>query len=204
MSHKNLYNDKYCKNVHDNVLLKKYSDRLRLKQILKFIEFNPDDKVLEIGANTGKFTKEIGKYSPDIIGIDFNKNAIEIANRPNIILMNAEDLKFPDNSFDKIISIHVIEHIPNIEKAFSEISRVLKHDGQVFLIYPFELVRGFNAIPDAIRIHKNPLIARKLHLHKVTPKKIKKMIAGTDLKIEKSGFFFGLDPSFYTLLKKTK
>ena len=44
--------------------------------------------------------------------------------------------RFPDNHFDYIIANHVLEHIKNEEKAFSEIKRVLKSDGKFIFSFP--------------------------------------------------------------------
>lgn len=50
---------------------------------------------------------------------------------------NALDLSFEDNSFDIIISNDVYEHIPDIEKAFSEAYRTLKTGGYLVYTVPF-------------------------------------------------------------------
>lgn len=42
---------------------------------------------------------------------------------------NLESMTFPDNTFDIFITQDVFEHVLNPEKAFKEISRVLKHNG---------------------------------------------------------------------------
>jgi len=203
MSSKILYNDYYCRQIQNN-FLKSFCYNLRLKTIIKLLKINSDDKILEIGANTGEITKELMKLSNHIVGIDVNENAIKIANMPNVILMDAQKLDFKNNFFDKIASIHTIEHIPNIKKTLSEIDRVLKLGGQAAFIYPYEIFRGSSALIDAIKIYGNPIYARKLHVHKLNPRKIEKMIADTNLKIKKSGIFFEPVPAFYTLLEKYK
>lgn len=42
---------------------------------------------------------------------------------------DAMDLKFPDNSFDIVVSVATFEHIPDLEKCLAEIKRVLKPGG---------------------------------------------------------------------------
>jgi len=202
MSKKSLYNLGYCKNVHHNFGKRTYKYNKRLEQLLKLTEFNSKDRVLEIGANTGDLTREIMKHANNVIGIDLNADAVKIANSSNILLMNAENLKFPDKSFDKIVSVHTIEHIPNIKKAFCEINRVLSDNGNVILFYPLEIIRGIAAVRDAIMVHKNIFTARKLHKHKLNPSKIKRLVDGTNLQIKESGIYFEFYPSFYTVLTK--
>ncbi len=56
----------------------------------------------------------------------------------NVVVMDAsaENLPYPDNSFDMVFSSHVIEHVPDVNKAISEINRVLKPGGLNICIVP--------------------------------------------------------------------
>ncbi len=54
-----------------------------------------------------------------------------------IVKMNAENLKFKNDSFDFILSIHSFEHIQNIEKVIIEIKRVLKKGGSFYIAIDF-------------------------------------------------------------------
>lgn len=45
-------------------------------------------------------------------------------------------LPFADNQFDIIIASHVLEHIPNLQKALKEIHRTLKSTGQAIVMFP--------------------------------------------------------------------
>lgn len=52
------------------------------------------------------------------------------------------DLPFVDNSFDCILCNHVLEHIPDDEKAMKELFRVLKPEGMAILQIPQDLNRA--------------------------------------------------------------
>ena len=62
----------------------------------------------------------------------------------------SRSLPFADESFDKIYSFHVIEHIQNLGRVFAEIDRVLPPGGRVLLVYPAEPIRGLYVVPSAI------------------------------------------------------
>src|SRR5262249_4630798 len=47
-------------------------------------------------------------------------------------------LAFEDASFDRVIAIHVLEHLPNLPAALSEIDRLLKPDGVFSAVIPCE------------------------------------------------------------------
>jgi ubiquinone/menaquinone biosynthesis C-methylase UbiE len=82
--------------------------------------------------------------------------------------MNIEDLKFAENTYDIIVSIAVFEHIKNLQKAVSELHRVLKKGGFAYIVihmYPsfsgnhYNLYRSINKIPpwDHLRSQKRPV-----------------------------------------------
>ena len=48
-----------------------------------------------------------------------------------------ENLSFPDDEFDLIVSSDVFEHVPNPSKAFAECARVLKKGGVMLTTIPF-------------------------------------------------------------------
>ena len=47
--------------------------------------------------------------------------------------MNAEDLKFKDNTFDFVLSVLSFEHFKNVEKCAKELKRVLKKGGKFYI-----------------------------------------------------------------------
>jgi SAM-dependent methyltransferase len=53
-----------------------------------------------------------------------------------MVKMDICDIQFPDNSFDVIYCSHVLEHIPDDQKAMQEFWRVITPDGQAIIIVP--------------------------------------------------------------------
>jgi SAM-dependent methyltransferase len=47
-------------------------------------------------------------------------------------------IPFPDGYFDRILTIHVLEHLHNLPSALEEIKRVMKKDGQFCVVIPCE------------------------------------------------------------------
>ncbi len=177
-------------------------DPLQAGPILKKLNVRPGERVLEIGCNRGRLLKKLQKQNINAIGIDVNEKAVQKKVVDEVYLMDAENLEFEDESFDKIYSAHTIEHIPNLKKAIDEMDRVLKPGGRIVLIYPFEPIRGITVALRALFFYGNPLKARQIHLHKLTPKKIQELIEGTRLKHIESGFPIPLIPQYLTVLEK--
>jgi ubiquinone/menaquinone biosynthesis C-methylase UbiE len=88
---------------------------------------NKDSRVLCIGARTGQEVvafREMGAIN--VIGIDL------VPNIPHVIECDAHSISYDENTFD-IVYTNIINHSIDVEKMISEIERVLKVDGFLFL-----------------------------------------------------------------------
>lgn len=194
----NLYQQQFEKGITP-LFFKKH---LHNRQSLQLLKPQKNDKILEIGCNHGHLVKLLRNYSQFVTGIDVNQAAIKNSPISGLKAMSAEKLKFADSSFDKIISVHTLEHVPNLRKTFFEIERVLKENGLCVLIYPLEIFRGSGCLFNALFMYGNPLMARKLHLHKLTPPKIANLTNLTNLTVLKDGIFWAPFPTYFSVLKK--
>jgi ubiquinone/menaquinone biosynthesis C-methylase UbiE len=102
-------------------------------------------KVLDVGSGQGTILSLIAKKAEKAVGIDLSKESLKKAgqgifqlklNNVELIEMNAENLKFEDNSFDTVFSHGVLHHTKNTQRGIDEIRRVLKKDGRaVIMLY---------------------------------------------------------------------
>ncbi len=70
------------------------------------------------------------------IGLDYYQTATQwYSTRPDVY-GDAQQLPFRDQSLDTVLLLDVLEHLPNPERCFQEIARVLKPQGQLFLKVP--------------------------------------------------------------------
>lgn len=173
------------------------------KKVMHLLVPQKDDRMLEIGCGRGYTVKRMQRFVPETIGIDVNEAAIQRGVTHGLYKMDAQALAFSDETFDKIYSFHTIEHIPDITGALKEIERVLKPGGKALLVYPAEPIRGLFAGFAATFILKNPLRAREIHIHKLSPSIFQKLIEGSNLHYLESGFSFLPGPQYYTLLQKS-
>ena len=91
-------------------------------------------QVLDVGCGTGIYTKILKRRGADISGIDISKSMIEVAKREvsgvDFKVGSAYELPYRAGSFDLVLAALVIEHLTDLDKAFSEINRVLKKGGK--------------------------------------------------------------------------
>lgn len=91
----------------------------KLNMLKKYIRFNKDDRMLDLGCGTGISSNFFDCKS---IGID---SCLEML-KEGSICAKAEELPFKDNVFDIVISVTAIHNFDNVEKAMEEIKRVCK------------------------------------------------------------------------------
>ena len=95
-------------------------------------------KVLEIGVGMGADYLEWLKAGAQASGIDLSAASVENARRrcassgysSDLRVADAEQLPFPDHSFDVVYSYGVMHHSPNPAQCMREARRVLKPGGQ--------------------------------------------------------------------------
>ena len=107
-----------------------------LAQELVFILIkNKAKKILDVGAGTGKLVKFLNYKGFEAIGVDSAKIAVK---EYGVELAKADNLPFPNRSFDALTAISLIEHLTKTEakKFLNEAYRVLRPDGLIFIVTP--------------------------------------------------------------------
>jgi len=88
-------------------------------------------RILWIGAGGDLFENIPSKHRDNIVTIDIDRN------RDPDIVMSAEALGFKESVFDIVLCLEVLEHVKNPTAAMSQLHRVLKKDGLLYLSTPF-------------------------------------------------------------------
>jgi ubiquinone/menaquinone biosynthesis C-methylase UbiE len=178
-------------------------DPSHLKRIDRLLPMEPGQRVLEVGCGQGHLTIRLAARGIDIVGIDANPNAAEVSCSDRVRHMRAEELEFDDAEFETIVSVHAIEHIPSLEKAVSEMARVLKPGGRALFIYPAEPIQGLYAIPTSVILHGTPFKARQVHCHRLTPAKVRRLAASYGLIETHHEFNLFKSPQFISVFAKS-
>jgi phosphatidylethanolamine/phosphatidyl-N-methylethanolamine N-methyltransferase len=100
-------------------------------------------RVLEVGAGTGVHLRYIRHGFDEYVMTDLNAPFLDSAaskvGSSGKVTTQAEDataLSFADESFDRVIGAHVLEHLPNPHQVLREWMRVLKPGGTLSLVLP--------------------------------------------------------------------
>lgn len=172
------------------------------RRILRHLRPADGQRLLEVGCGRGWLTRRMQERFPDTYGVDVNPRSIAHAVTANLHVMDAVALEFDDEQFDHVYSFHAIEHIVDAAAALREMHRVLRPAGRALLVYPAEPIRGLYAMPGAWLGFGNPLLARRLHVHKFTPARIARLAASCGLSHVRSTLDLLITPQFVTVLRK--
>ena len=97
------------------------------------------NKVLEVGTATGYFAHIMTLAGFEVTAVDLAPQMIERAEKVSqelqldvrYAVMDAQDLKFDDNSFDLVFTRLMTWTVPDLKKTYQEMQRVLKPGGQL-------------------------------------------------------------------------
>ena len=96
-------------------------------------------RLLEIGSGLGHLVGQL-EDSFETYGMDLNHWAVEeskpVATNTALQTASAQEIPFADNAFGVVIIKHIVEHLPDPEKAINEIGRVTAPDGTLILATP--------------------------------------------------------------------
>ncbi len=118
-------------------------------------------RALEVGCGSARVSRFLAAAGFEVVGVDCEVAAIELAGRRlqasgvngDLLLGDAFGLPFSDQTFDVVLSTGLLEHFPDPSLIVSEMARVLRRGGLFYSdIVPkkFSLLRAL----DFLRIHR--------------------------------------------------
>lgn len=139
--------DQFEFNILDNP---KYNNKNELINLywsfhprLKFFKTLPaDSRLLDLGAGSGGLYhwREWGRPNRNdlkLYAIDMNQGSLfDKYEDYQICNLDKDSIKFEDDMFDAILMSHLLEHIRDTDKLFSEINRLLKKGGRLYIEIP--------------------------------------------------------------------
>jgi len=130
---------------HKNPVIRAKEEK-RIEKIIECIGKQRNVTVADLGCEKGELAKRISLMYEDILCCDIDVNVLNDA-RNNISNNNVKyfacdicETGLLDNTVDICIASEVIEHLPEPEKAVSELARITKPGGRVIISVPNEKV----------------------------------------------------------------
>ncbi|MEK7624463.1 MAG: class I SAM-dependent methyltransferase [Patescibacteria group bacterium] len=165
--------------------------------------------ILDFGCGNGRILKTIKSINPEarLIGLDVSETALLEAKK---ILPEAEFHKITDGgklslnneTVDFVFSSEVIEHIYDVENAFSEVSRLIKPGGRLLLTTPYHgLIKNILIALFAFDRHFNPAGP---HIRFFTEKSLFSLLKKNGFEIITHGYYGRFYPIFHSIFVLAK
>lgn len=113
------------------------------RQIFQDIPFRSKQKVLFVGVGTGADLELITQSDLDITAIDFSPDMLKKAREKfknssiTFLEMDALNMSFNNESFDYVFASLILSVVPDADKCFQEMARVLTRDGEIIIFDKF-------------------------------------------------------------------
>ena len=115
----------------------KYWDSFEKDQVLPLLGDISDKEILDVGAGSGRLSLRLANEGAQLTALDLSQKMLDKLQSKNsklkIVVGDAENLPFEDESFDVVMATFLIVHLKDLSRFFDEAYRVLKPNGK-FLI----------------------------------------------------------------------
>ncbi|HSX03830.1 MAG TPA: bifunctional 2-polyprenyl-6-hydroxyphenol methylase/3-demethylubiquinol 3-O-methyltransferase UbiG [Rhabdochlamydiaceae bacterium] len=195
--------DEMWNDSHDHpIALLRAENALRNPWIEKVVneKFGRSCSILDIGCGGGFLTNYLAKKGHRVSGVDLSEKSLSIAKKSDTtqsaeyFLASAYELPFPEESFDVVSAMDLLEHVEKPELVIKEASRVLKKGG-LFFFHTFNRnwTSYFIVIKGVEWCFSNT--PRNMHIYPLflKPKELEAMCNEHQMNVEK---FLGLRPDF--------
>ena len=131
-----------------------------LYEIKKQLPQDKNLRILDVGCGAGFFSVLLAKEGYQVTGVDLTPDMVENARTLaaeektdcEFLVMDAENLRFADESFDVVISRNLTWTLPDVKSAYREWVRVLKKGG---ILLNFDANYGLSDFTDLCELPDN-------------------------------------------------
>jgi SAM-dependent methyltransferase len=116
-----------------------YRFGLAASEIVRCLNIKSGDNVLEIGSGLGLMgekIKDLLKWDINFYALDLFLNSAKLSANHGLTSIQSDTVALPyvSESFEHVVSTDVLEHVEDAESAVKEVARVLKQNGDAFIV----------------------------------------------------------------------
>lgn len=156
--------------------------------VLRWLEPAAGESVLDIGCGDGYYAWRISRSGARVTGVDFHEKRLAFARRhygderTEFLNLDAEQADFPAGSFDKALSLCVMEHLGDDERVMRNVSRAMKPGG--CFAFSADSLSNPGITPEERERHRHRYAVNTFYTEDVVREKLSR--AGFD--IERTGY----------------
>lgn len=117
--------------------LGRMADRLQGALVERMAQPRSGERVLDVGTGTGHYAVRLAARGLHVAGVDASESMLALARAKTAAVewrqAEAEHLPFPDDSFDLVLAVTLLEFVPDPLQALAEMRRVAAPGGRLVL-----------------------------------------------------------------------
>ncbi|WP_433349716.1 SAM-dependent methyltransferase [Micromonospora sp. CA-111912] len=132
--------------VHEDVGMREAADNLT-DLLIERLALRPGQRVLDLGCGTGRPAVRLAETVPvEVVGITISHAQVDIAteraaaagvaDRVRFELVDATSMPYDKNSFDAVLAIESLEHLPDQAGVLNAIAGILRPGGRLVVAQP--------------------------------------------------------------------
>lgn len=189
--------------LYEGSRVQRFWHRHKLDLVKHLVKFDASDNVLDAGCGSGNLCFSIAPLCRQVVGIDIFENAIAFAEkyRKKRRIGNCSFIARPldntgrnDQEFDKVFMLDVIEHLKDVRSVMTEMKRVTKKNGIIFVLTPNygSYWKFLENMMDAFNLA--PKLKDYQHVNTYTLPSLREEMVKCGFRILASGSTYGLSP----------
>ena len=197
--------------LHNGFVVQRFWHSLKFRTIERIAPYTEATKILDLACGSGVVADYLAQRGAEVHGVDGNPSAIEFARstfiRPNLHFHHklADELSFPEQSFDLVVMLEFVEHIYFDQAAvlLQSLSTYLRPGGRIVLTTP--IYRSLWPVIEFVldRTGATPKMAEEQHVWRPTHAKLRALADRSGLAVTHLGRGFGFAPFMSVLGWKT-
>lgn len=130
---------------------------IEAKLLYGLLRPEPHSRILEVGCGGGALLSFLEAKGHEVTGVDVLEDAVKVSRgmvtRGEVLQADAGSLPFPDASFDRLVTQHLVEHLEDIARTLKEWRRVLIPGGVMAICTPNRLYPCPSLFDDPSHVH---------------------------------------------------
>jgi len=116
---------------------RRYREIQREKYEIVLANIASANRILDLGCGTGMLLASLEKKAKLAVGVDMSAEMLGAARKhaakAALVLADADHLPFADESFDAVVSVTLLQNMPDPERTVRELARVLRPNGKAII-----------------------------------------------------------------------